>query len=314
MKRVENGSSGMRLVTLLAVLLGLLMLASNASATHVQCGETITQDTTLDSDLVCPDGTPAALTVAADQVTLDLAGWSVQNGWTEAGRTVAVNAVGPLNRLTIRNGAIAAGDKAFVLEASNSRFEDLSVNGHVKALDVNGDHNVFRDLSIYSGFKALDIDGDRLVFERSDARIHPNEQLGHIYGHHNRIRWSEFRDCGSSGLSLHGSDLAITRNALLGCGVSVAGDGAKIERNRITDSANSGMFLTGANQVVSRNVAFSNGETGIRVLGPGTVVSRNVANDNGELGIEAGPGVIDGGGNRATGNGNPAQCIGVLCR
>jgi hypothetical protein len=42
-------------------------------------------------------------------------------------------------------------------------------------------------------------------------------------------------------------------------------------------------------------------------------VTANVANDNADLGIEAVPGVKDGGGNQASGNGNPAQCVGVVC-
>jgi hypothetical protein len=43
-------------------------------------------------------------------------------------------------------------------------------------------------------------------------------------------------------------------------------------------------------------------------------VTVNTANDNTDLGIEAVPGVIDGGGNKASGNGNPAQCLNVRCR
>jgi len=39
----------------------------------------------------------------------------------------------------------------------------------------------------------------------------------------------------------------------------------------------------------------------------------NVANNNGGFGIVAVPGVIDGGGNRAAGNGNPLQCTNVFC-
>jgi hypothetical protein len=35
---------------------------------------------------------------------------------------------------------------------------------------------------------------------------------------------------------------------------------------------------------------------------------------NGVLGIEAVAGVIDGGGNRAFGNGDPRQCLIVVCR
>jgi hypothetical protein len=33
-----------------------------------------------------------------------------------------------------------------------------------------------------------------------------------------------------------------------------------------------------------------------------------------DLGIEAVAGVLDGGGNRALGNGNPLQCLKVVCR
>jgi Tol biopolymer transport system component len=42
-------------------------------------------------------------------------------------------------------------------------------------------------------------------------------------------------------------------------------------------------------------------------------LARNHANANFDLGIEAGAGVTDGGGNRAAGNGDPAECAGVSC-
>ena len=43
-------------------------------------------------------------------------------------------------------------------------------------------------------------------------------------------------------------------------------------------------------------------------------IDRFIANHNHDLGIEAVPGVIDGGGNHAAGNGNPAQCINIDCK
>jgi hypothetical protein len=55
-------------------------------------------------------------------------------------------------------------------------------------------------------------------------------------------------------------------------------------------------------------------DDGIDVDAPGTVVRANAANDNGDLGIEAIEGTIDGHGNRASGNGNPLQCVNVVCR
>jgi hypothetical protein len=45
-----------------------------------------------------------------------------------------------------------------------------------------------------------------------------------------------------------------------------------------------------------------------------TTLTRNLAVHNGDLGIEAVPGVTDGGGNRAAGNGNPAQCTNIDCK
>jgi hypothetical protein len=52
---------------------------------------------------------------------------------------------------------------------------------------------------------------------------------------------------------------------------------------------------------------------GIEVANAATTIARNTANENGDLGIEAVAGVTDGGGNRASGNGNAAQCTNVVC-
>jgi hypothetical protein len=43
-------------------------------------------------------------------------------------------------------------------------------------------------------------------------------------------------------------------------------------------------------------------------------LTRNEARRNGGLGIFAVRGVIDGGGNRASGNGDRRQCVNVACR
>ena len=69
-------------------------------------------------------------------------------------------------------------------------------------------------------------------------------------------------------------------------------------------------FATGT--TLRRNVAAGNADDGIDVESPSTILVRNTANDNGDLGIEAVPGVT-GLGNRAAGNGNPLQCLNVVC-
>jgi hypothetical protein len=66
--------------------------------------------------------------------------------------------------------------------------------------------------------------------------------------------------------------------------------------------------------LVANNLVTGSGHDGIFVSRPANTVSGNVTLRNHVLGIEAVPGVIDGGGNRAFGNGDPRQCVIVACR
>jgi hypothetical protein len=66
--------------------------------------------------------------------------------------------------------------------------------------------------------------------------------------------------------------------------------------------------------VVRNNLVTLSGDDGIDVRSPMTTITRNGAFGNHDLGIAAVAGVTDGGGNRAAGNGNPAQCLNVVCR
>jgi len=61
------------------------------------------------------------------------------------------------------------------------------------------------------------------------------------------------------------------------------------------------------------NDANRNAGDGIHVMSATTTIARNTANRNADYGIEAVTGATDGGGNHARGNGNSAQCIGVMC-
>jgi parallel beta-helix repeat protein len=71
---------------------------------------------------------------------------------------------------------------------------------------------------------------------------------------------------------------------------------------------------TATGTLLERNLAEGAGDDGIDVDSPATTLTRNTANRNHDLGIEAVPGVTDGGGNRASGNGNPLQCTNVFCK
>jgi parallel beta-helix repeat protein len=100
-------------------------------------------------------------------------------------------------------------------------------------------------------------------------------------------------------------------------GIEVLGVLNAVQSNTIADAGIDGdaiavgrrawvTFLTG-------NLTSGAGDDGIDVDGPTTLLRRNTSTDNGDLGIEAIPGTIDLGGNRASGNGNPLQCQIVTC-
>jgi len=97
----------------------------------------------------------------------------------------------------------------------------------------------------------------------------------------------------------------------------------RVEENRATRNAADGIRVgphfgdprdPPRNLLLRANRADRNGDDGIGVESPQTIVTSNVANRNFDLGIEAVAGVTDGGGNMAFGNGDPLECVNVVCR
>lgn len=88
-----------------------------------------------------------------------------------------------------------------------------------------------------------------------------------------------------------------------------------VRGNVVRDAGGDGVRVGAATKgtVLERNSAFGAGHDGIQVDSASTSLTRNSAFFNHDLGIEAVPGVTDGGGNHARGNGNSAQCIGITC-
>lgn len=89
-----------------------------------------------------------------------------------------------------------------------------------------------------------------------------------------------------------------------------------VSRNAVNSNDADGIRVVAVahDTLLERNTANRNGADGIHVHSSATTITKNSANDNTNLGIEAVPGVIDGGGNRASGNGNPLQCLNVVCK
>ena len=344
----------------------------SASAQPVACGQVITEDTTLESDLTC-NHAYGGLVIGAPGITLDLGGHKLTS---TVG--VAIENRG-YDDVTIRNGSVSIDNEGInFYGVSGARLQDLSITGLRRGIQVvDSDHvRVERN----------HIGDQRIVFAGTDySVVRDNTMIGGleagvvITGTHNRIVDNLIRiDYEGVVLWLRGSDhTLVSRNVLdsgrgpnlslsnaddnrivdntmtshdpqwRGWGVWVTDSNRNaILRNEVTGTEAGVRVISGADNTIARNHA-TNGtrgyelhvepdgflveaaatgtllyrnlalgweDDGIDVDAPGTLLRRNTAIGNADLGIEAVPGIIDLGRNRAGGNGNPFQCLNVVCR
>lgn len=129
----------MRSLIVALVALVLFVPASQAAPTPVECGDVITTDTTMANDLSCSHEYPAALTIGAPGITLDLGGHKITSS-NEGIRNDGHDAV------TIRNGKL------------------LTELGGVQLAGVTG--NVVRDLDfsgLFEGVTLRNSDENRII-------------------------------------------------------------------------------------------------------------------------------------------------------
>jgi large repetitive protein len=148
-------------------------------------------------------------------------------------------------------------------------------------------------------------------------------------GDHNMIARNRVRGTTGDAIGLgfdEGVGNVVRHNHILGAGengVHVAWGPKKgatrgnvVRRNRIFGAGADGVHVDNkAKQThLGHNHAFDAKDDGLDADEATTTVTENTANRNHDLGIEAVRGVIDGGGNKASGNGDLRQCTNIVCR
>lgn len=333
-----------------AVGIALLAFAAPANATHVACGATLTTDTFLDSDIVCPDEAQTGLVIGADNITI----W--MNGHTLRGSAVnrddigiysgvaGPDNVGAWNGVTIRGdgkidgfgfGVLLYGfDHAVRRMTFTGSQADCSGDSQYGIL-IHGEHGyAYRNVVNMPLCGALNFGVD-LAGADSEAwgnTVRGTRGVGvSVSGLRPRAILNTVEDCGLFGIQVagYGIDGAwASLNTVNGCGEFDAGSVGIIatsgraeggnggfRRNVVTGNY-TGMVIDDKSAVVGRNTANQNAATGIEIRSAGTRILNNTANNNGGVGINAVlPDVIDGGGNTATGNGfnGLENCVNVSC-
>jgi nitrous oxidase accessory protein NosD len=288
---------------LAALLLGSATMApwSPASAATVQCGDVLTADTTLTADLTCGPGDDA-LEIGADGVTLNLAGHTISGPGAYSTLYAGVR-VAQRSGVSITNGTITGFQSGVVLdEATASAVSKLTVHHNDQGINLaGGGQHVIEKNAVYGNGR----DGIRLGLSAHNT-IAKNTVTDNDYG----IGVAD----GSTHNLVEKNDL--DGNTYFGVALYSGSPLNTVEKNDVAHTAEHGISVSAdsPNAAVAKNSVSTSGLDGIHVQGALTTITKNTAVDNGNLGIFAAPSSVDGGGNKASGNGNPAQCVGVACK
>ena len=265
----------------IAVTAAVLVAGVPAAEARAHCGMRIKHDFTLRRNLHnCPgDG----LVVVADDVTVNLRGHLVDG-----------------RRKRNSFGVRVAGADGVVVKRGRIRQFGMGV------LLVDSSHGRILHNLIRGSF---------------DEGVFTDETSSHVLIGHNRIFGNGMRSGApwADGVDERGDDVRVIANTVFrnhDDGIDMNGTDLTVARNRVTRNVHDGIDVDGHDVRVQDNVSTRNGDDGIGVSRDATsvMIRHNITRRNADLGIQPVAGTSsDGGGNRASRNGDTRQCVRVLC-
>lgn len=294
--------------------------AKPAPPTTVHCGQVITKSIRVANDL---SGCAAAgLVVGAPRVTIDL------NGHTIAGTDENVVGGGVtsdgFDGTVVRNGTVRnfwAGVR--IANANGGVVERMRAIDNLQGYLTEDASRVTISRSSATGgqmgvnlVRTVDSVVSRVTTSGNEQGVVLNQGSTRNLVERNHFAGT---DTGVTAAGAFGN--TISRNSgdlnVFGARLSFGSPGNLLVRNDFTRSTQNGIWVEDAPDTILRDNRVTRAAAdGILVSAPsaGSVLTRNGAFNNGQLGINAEAPVVDGGGNRASGNGDPRQCVGVTCR
>jgi parallel beta-helix repeat protein len=232
----------------------LVVGAGPASAAHVKCGQTIVASTTLDSNVgPCAEG----ITIGADNVVLDLAGFTV-SGVPTAGEGPGILVPGRTG-VTVKNGTVSGFDTGVAIEGgSGNTVSNMNIQNNRGA-------GIYGEGVLLFATSGNTVSGNRItnngpyggisILIGDDNLVENNQIVGNNMSPTNTsgIRLENIGQTGSNGNTIRG-------NLVQGSGL----DGIQI-------------FAGGSDNVISRNTVLNNARDGITAFAG---ANRNVIEDN----------------------------------
>jgi parallel beta-helix repeat protein len=251
------------------------------ASTRVTCGEQVRRSIVVANDLSNCRG--HGLVAAAHDITIDLDGHTIDGtgNATSAGVRIA-----GFRGVVVRGGVIQEfGRGIWLLGADGSRLRR-------NAIRRSADEGIFTDA------------------DSSGVVVTGNTVGGS--GIVSGSTWADGIDARGDGARISGNTVRSSRDD----GIDTGGDDVRVVDNVVTRNGADGIDVDGQDVLVEDNLATLNRDDGIGVGANAlqVLLRDNTANDNADLGIQPKAGTtIDGGGNRASGNGDARQCVRVRC-
>ena len=312
MRILREWVGGGAAILFLALALSMVPAAAFADG-RVHCGDVLTEDTVLKNDLTdCPgDG----LIIGADGVMVDLNGHEIDG--TNAPGSAGIRNQGH-DDVTIKDGDLAGLD---IGEFKTGILLRGAEHNRVSGLRVEGSHAIALFNSHFDVIRGNDALGG--AFNQCGAVRGAAIALFNSHGNDIQRNAAQLSDFGIALVRSQRNLLEENQSAPSDSdgnqcfGIYVADSNHNVVRNNVTDNNDiDGIFVLADSRntrIVGNRAEFNGGDDGIDVDSSATTITRNTANVNGDLGIEAVPGVTDGGGNMASNNGDPRQCVNVDC-
>src|SRR6266550_1203166 len=316
--------------------------AALAKKQPVACGQVIMHSIHLRNDLIdCPG---PGLVIGANHIKVDLDGHTIDGVNNPAAN--GIDNTGGFDNVVIRHGTIQQFQQGVQLvNASGNTLSRLTVQQTFRGIELGSsdhakiDHN--RVTANFDGIHLVSSTGNRIshnnVFGNTASAIvlitgSDNNKVDHNKTHNN-ASWGITSDFSANNVydhnrvyrnniagiePFHGTNLRITHNAVFRNQIGIelyTTTGSVLRGNTVRTSVGDGIhaFQGSTGNLLVGNSSHRNGADGIDIVDTGNTVKKNHANRNHDLGIFAAAGNIDGGGNTAHHNGNPAQCVGVAC-
>ena len=195
------------------------------------------------------------------------------------------------------------GPGIHVDDSTDNLIKGNRLSGNAPAILVEANRNEMRENRVSRGGGILVGPGNRNVIARN--HVSRAQESISATGRENLVARNVVVDARGRGISL-GVDFAD--------GPDFGGVDNIVRRNEVRGSGGDAFLVNHkGSYVLKRNVATGAKDDGFDVESRSTRLAKNRATRNAALGIKAVKGVIDGGGNRASGNGDRRQCVHVTC-